>query len=161
MSLPPNYNDIIIKPDSSPVTALIPCADCGENILTAFGYANVASTLAEPKPTVYFADWVPTPVDKGITLIVGRGEFSEDEATNRCAIAFSLTPYKDGLNIELVDASQTVFAEGLRHVFSVMSSVADAKKNPELNLCHSIAIKVLSDDPRLKSFLMQFSEVLN
>jgi hypothetical protein len=84
MNLPPYYNDILIKPDSSPVTASIPCADCGENLLTAFGYVNVSSARAEPKPTVYFADWIPTHVNEGITMIVGRGDFWGDEAVNMC-----------------------------------------------------------------------------
>jgi hypothetical protein len=126
--------------------------------MTAFGYVYRDNPTVEAKPMVYFADWVPTHADAGITLIVGRGELEGDEAVNMRAIAFSLKPYKDGLNIELVDASQTLFAEALRHVFSVLTSVADAKKNPELELYHSIAIKVLSGEPRLQSYLKSFAE---
>jgi hypothetical protein len=159
MHLPYSYNAILIQPDDSPVTTSIPCADCGANILTAFGYANVASTSAEPKPTVYFADWVPQHVERGITLLVGRGEFQGDEAVNLCAIAFSLKPYKDGLNIELVDAGQTLFAEGLRHVFSEMSTVSEAMNHPELELYHSIALRVVGDEPRFKPLLKNFASM--
>jgi hypothetical protein len=153
MNLPHSYNDILVQPDDSPVTTSIPCAHCGENLLTAFGYVNISSVSTKPKATIYFADWVPTHVNEGITLIVGRGELMGDEAANMCAIAFSLKPYKDGLNIELVDAGQTLFAEDLRRVFSTMSTVSEAQKNPELELYHSIALRVIGEEPRFRSFL--------
>jgi hypothetical protein len=161
MELSSHYNDTLIQPDTSPVTNPILCTHCGARYMTAFGYVDINDAAVEGKPMVYFADWVPTHADAGITLMVGRGEFQGDEAVNMRAIAFSLKPYKDGLNIELVDASQTLFAEGLRHEFSVLSSAADAKKNPELELYHSIAIKVLSVEPRLTSYLRRFSEIMN
>jgi hypothetical protein len=157
MELSPSYNDILIQPDRSPVTNPILCTHCGARHMTAFGYVDINDAAVEGKPMVYFADWVPTHADAGVTLIVGRGEFQGDEAANMRAMAFSLKPYKDGLNIELVDASQTSFAEFLRHVFSVLMSVADAKKNPELDLYHSIAIRVLSEEPRLTPYLKSFS----
>ena len=77
------------------------------------------------------------------------------------AIAFSVKPWKDGLHIELVDAGQTLFADSLRHVFSELSTVAEAKNNPELELYHSIAIRVLSEEPRFTSFLIPFAEKMN
>jgi hypothetical protein len=158
MKLSPYYNDILIQPDSSPVTSPVTCAHCGARFMTAFGYVDINDAAVEGKPMAYLADWVPTHAEAGITLIVGRGEFQGDEAVNMRAMAFSLKPYKDGLNIELVDASQTLFAEFLRHVFSVLMTVADAKKNPELELYHSIAIKVLSEEPRLTPYLKSFAE---
>jgi hypothetical protein len=39
-----------------------------------------------------------------------------------------------------------------------MSSVAAAQKNPELALYHAIAIKVLSEEPRLKIFSQDLHE---
>jgi hypothetical protein len=157
----PYSNDILIQPDDSPVTTSIPCADCGENLLTAFGYVNISSASFKPKSTIYFADWVPTHVNEGITLIVGRGDFWGDEVANMnmCAIAFSLKPYKDGLKIELVDASQTVFADSLRHVFSKMLTAAEAQNNPELERYHSIALRVIGDEPRFTSFLTRFADM--
>jgi hypothetical protein len=111
---------------------------------------------------VYFADWVPTHSDAGITLIVGRGEFQGDEAVNMRAIAFSLKPREGGgVNLDLVDADQTTFAAGPRPVFSEMSSVEAAQQEPELELYHSIAIKVLSEEPRLTPYLRQFSEIMD
>jgi hypothetical protein len=86
------------------------------------------------------------------------------EDINVRGIAFSVKPLKDGWNIELVDAGHTLFADGfadgLRHVFSNMSSITDAKKNPELELYHSIAIRVLGEEPRLRSFLMAIAETM-
>lgn len=101
----------------------------------------------------------PTHAEYGIILIVGRGEFNGDEAVNMRAIAFSLMLRQGGgVNLDLVDADQTKFAAGLRNAFSEMSSVTEVQKNPDLELYHSIAIKVLSDEPCLKSFLMPFAE---
>jgi hypothetical protein len=157
MNLPYSYNDILIRPDDSPVTNPILCTDCGARYMTAFGYVEINDPTVEQKPMVYFADWVPQHIDNGITLLVGRGEFEGDEAVNICAIAFSLKPWRDGLNIELVDAGQTLFANGLRHVFSEMSTVSEAKKHPELELYHSIALRVIGDEPRFKSFLTNFA----
>jgi hypothetical protein len=161
MNLPRFYNDILIQPDDSPVTNPITCTDCGAQYMTAFGYVEINDATVEPKPMVYFANWVPQHVDKGITLLVGRGEFQGDEAVNLCAMAFSLKPWRDGLHIELVDAGQTLFAQGLRHVFSEMSTVSDAQKHPELELYHSIALRVVGDEPRFRSFLNQFSEMMD
>jgi hypothetical protein len=157
----PYYNDILIQPDDSPVTNPITCTDCGARYMTAFGYVEINDPVVEPKPMVYFADWVPTHSDDGITLIVGRGEFQGDEAVNMRAIAFSLKPWRDGLNIDLVDAGQTLFTNGLRHVFSEMSTVSEAQKHPELELYHSIALRVVGDEPRFKSYLGQFSEIMD
>jgi hypothetical protein len=128
--------------------------------MTAFGYVNIHDPRVEEKPMMYFANWVPGHTNDGITVLVGRGEFQGDEAVNLRAIAFSLTPWKDGWRIELVDADQTLFADYLRHVFSEMSTVAEAKRNPELELYHSIAIKVLGDEPRFKLFLMPIAETV-
>jgi hypothetical protein len=69
-----------------------------------------------------------------------------DETVNVRGIAFLVKPWKDGVHIELADAGRTLFADGLRHVFSELSSVAEAKQDPELELYHSIAIRVLSVD---------------
>jgi hypothetical protein len=76
-------------------------------------------------------------------------------------LVLGLKPWKDGWNIELVDAGHTLFADSLCHVFSELSSVAEAKQHPELELYHSIAIWVLGDEPRFISFLMAFSEKMN
>jgi hypothetical protein len=73
------------------------------------------------------------------------------------AIAFSLKPWRDGLHIDLVDAGQTLFAKGLHHVFSEMSTVSEAQKHPELELYHSIALRVVGDEPRFRSFLRSFA----
>jgi hypothetical protein len=156
-----SYNDILIQPDDSPVMNPITCTDCGAQYMTAFGYVGINDPSVEEKPMMYFADWVPEHVDNGITLLVGIGELKGDEAVNMRAIAFSLKPWKDGLHIDLMDAGQTLFAEGLRHVFSEMSTVSEAKKHPELELYHSIALRVLSDEPHFRTFLKKFSERMN
>jgi hypothetical protein len=39
--------------------------------------------------------------------------------------------------------------------------VAEAKKNPELELYHSITIKVVGDKPRFRSFFKPFAEKMN
>ena len=54
-----------------------------------------------------------------------------------------------------------MFADSLRHVFSEMSTVAEAKNNPELERYHSIALRVLSDEPRFTSFLRRFFDMMN
>src|SRR5919109_3465289 len=103
-----HYNDIRIQPDSTPVANPLTCADCGAQYMTAFGYVNIHDPRVEEKPMMYFANWVPGHTNDGITVLVGRGEFQGDEAVNLRAIAFSLTPWKDGWRIELVDADQTL-----------------------------------------------------
>ena len=65
------------------------------------------------------------------------------------------------MNFDLVDADQTKFAADLRNAFSEMSSVTEVQKNPELDLYHSVTIKVLSEESRFKSFLKPFSEKMN
>jgi hypothetical protein len=50
---------------------------------------------------------------------------------------------------------------GLRNAFSELSSVTEAQKDPDLELYHSIALKVLGDEPRLRYFLKLFSEKMN
>ena len=42
-----------------------------------------------------------------------------------------------------------------------MSTVSEAQKDPELELYHSIALRVIGEEPRFKSFLMPFTEKMN
>lgn len=157
----PYHNDILVQPERSPVTNPLTCGDCGAPYMTAFGYVGINNSSVEEKPMIYFADWVPGHVDDGITLMVGIVDLKDDAAVNVRGIAFSLKPWKDGWNIELVDAGHTLFANGLRHVFSELSSVAEAKQHPELELYHSIALRVLGDEPRFKPFLMSIAEKMS
>jgi hypothetical protein len=42
-----------------------------------------------------------------------------------------------------------------------MSTVSEAQKNSELELYHSIALRVVGEEPRFTPFLKQFSEMMD
>jgi hypothetical protein len=110
----------------------------------------------EEKPTVYLADWMPTHAQYGVAVMVARGELHGNEATNMRAMAFSFKPRPSGgVNLDLVNARDTRFAKPLRTVFGELLNVSAAQKDTELELFHAVAIKVLSEEPRLKPFLLK------
>jgi hypothetical protein len=158
MDLPPSFHDLILEPEDTLLAEPLVCACCEGTTQTAFGYVGSRVPDTEEKPTVYLADWMPTHAPSGVTIIVARGELQKDEAANIRAIAFSCQPQPGGgINLALIDAKDTRFATALRPVFGKLLSVSAAEKDTELGLFHAIAIKVLSEEPRLKPFLLEHS----
>jgi hypothetical protein len=156
MDLPPDFNDLILEPEDTPITESFICACCEGITQTAFGYVESLIPGAEEKPTVYLADWMPTHAQYGVAVMVARCELQGDEAVNMRAIAFSFKPRPGGgVNLDLINAKDTRFAKALRTVFGELLSVSAAQKDADLKLFHAIAIKVLSEELRLKPFLLQ------
>jgi hypothetical protein len=156
MDLPPYFDDLILEPEDTLFAEPLICACCEGTTQTAFGYVGSRVPDTEEKPTVYLADWMPTHAPYGIAIIVARGELQKGEAANMRAMAFSCQPRPGGgINLDLIKAEDTRFATVLRPVFGKLLSVSAAEKDVELELFHAIAIKVLSEEPRLKPFLLK------
>jgi hypothetical protein len=156
MNLPPDFNKLVLEPEDTPITESFICACCEGVTQTAFGYVGNSVTGFDEKPTVYLADWMPTHAQYGVAVMVARGELQGDEAVNMRAMAFSFTPRPGGgVNLDLINAKDTRFAKALRTVFGELLSVSAARKDAELELFHAIAMKVLSEEARLKPFLLE------
>jgi hypothetical protein len=155
MELPPSFNELLLEPADPLFAEPLICACCGGTTQTAFGYVRSSVPGAEEKPTVYLADWMPTHAEYGITVVVAQGDLHEDEATNMRAMAFSLQHRPGGgANLTLINAEDARFAKALGPVFDKLLSASAAEEDADLELFHAIALKVISDEPRLKPFLL-------
>jgi hypothetical protein len=146
----------ILEPDDTLFAEPLVCPCCEGTTQTAFEYVGSRVQDTEEKSTVYLADWMPTHAPYGVVIIVARGELQKGEAANMRAMAFSCQPRPGGgINLALMDTKDTRFAKALRPVFGKLLSVSAAEKDAELALFHAVAIKVLSEKPRLKPFLLE------
>jgi hypothetical protein len=156
MYLPPSFHDLILEPEGTVFEEPLICPCCEGTTQIVFGYVRSRVPDTQQKPTVYLAEWAPTHAHYGVTIIVARGELQRDEAANMRAMAFLCPPRPGGgINFALIDTDGTRFATALRPVFGKLLSVSAAQKDVELELFHAIAIKVLSEEPRLKPFLLE------
>jgi hypothetical protein len=162
MDLPPNFNELLLEPEDTPIAEPLICACCGGMTQTAFGYVGNSVTGADEKPTIYLADWMPTHTEYGVAVMVARGELQGDEAVNMRAIAFSFQHRPgSGVNLDLINAEYTRFAPALRTVFGELLSASAAQEDAELGLFHAIALKVMSEEPKLKPFVLEhFAEAM-
>jgi len=158
MELPPYFDELLLEPADPLFTDPLICAHCGGTTQTAFGYVRSSVLGAEEKPTVYLADWMPTHTEYGITVVVAQGELHEDEAVNMRTMAFSLQHRPGGGgNLTLINAKDTRFAKALGLVFNKLLSASAAQEDADLEFFHAIAIKVMSDEPRLNLFFLNTS----
>jgi hypothetical protein len=156
MDLLPYFHDPVLEPEDTLFVEPMICVCCEGTTQTAFGYVESRIPNAEEKSTVYLADWMPTHAEYGVTVIVAQGELHGDEATNMRAMAFSFQRRPgEGVNLDLINAEDTRFATVLRPVFGKLLSVSAAEADADLKLFHAIAIKVFSEEPRLKPFLLE------
>jgi hypothetical protein len=56
MNLPPDFNELVLEPDETPIAESFICACCEGVTQTAFGYVGNSVTGFDEKPTVYLVD---------------------------------------------------------------------------------------------------------
>lgn len=137
---------IEIEPDGEEAHG--PCADCGEQTRSAWGYVS----NQDGARAVYFARWTDGHLERGAQLMVSIGLWGEGTGPeDRIAIGLECRILDERPSFMVVDADQMPWSN--KNLFGAYRTRAEVIADPIRFEVFRILDRVVEDDPRFRAFL--------